>query len=398
MIEVTHTLSESRRRRIAVITVGRSDFSLFRPLLARARDFPNLELALIVSGSHFLSRFGFTVSDIERFGYPIHQKLDFMVDDDSPAAVAASIGRGVECFGRFFSLERWDLILVLGDRFEMLCPALASLPFRIPLAHIHGGEETAGSFDNQIRHAISKLSHLHFVSTERYRDRLLAIGESAERVFVSGAPALDGFVEHIPASREVLRRELGFDPENAVLVTYHPETLGSFSPIEEAAIVVKALERIPGRILITAPNPDPGGRILREAFESFAQRNTRVIFRESLGTELFNSILSHIGVMIGNSSSGIIEAPMTCKPVVNIGGRQQGRERGKNVIDVELDSESIVSGYSQAVLPSFQESLREVRNPYWHGGAAEIILRTLSSFPLDTALLRKQCVLGRVKS
>jgi UDP-hydrolysing UDP-N-acetyl-D-glucosamine 2-epimerase len=379
-------------KRIGVVTVSRSDYGHLRPVLEALRRAPDLELLLLVAGMHLASEFGLTVRDIEADGFPISARVEMLGGGDTPEAVAAATGRGVAGFGEAFARLRPDLVVVLGDRFEMLAAAVAALPFALPVAHIHGGEVSEGAMDNQIRHAITKLAHLHFASAEPHARRIAAMGEEPWRIHTVGAPGLDRLATTEPLSRAALARELGL-PEAGpwLLVTFHPVTLEYRDTAAHIDELLAAIEKTDGFIVITYPNADTSGRIIIERIEEFAGRHPRRCrLAKSLGERLYLSLLRHADLMIGNSSSGLIEAPTFGLPVVNVGSRQRGRLRGANVIDVEPSREDILRGIEAAQAPAFRARARAAANPYGDGHAAPRIVDVLRAIPVDPRLVQKR--------
>jgi len=385
-------MTSGAAKRIGVVTVSRSDYGHLRPVLEALRRAPDLELLLLVAGMHLASEFGLTVRDIEADGFPISARVEMLGGGDTPEAVAAATGRGVAGFGEAFARLRPDVVVVLGDRFEMLAAAVAALPFALPVAHIHGGEVSEGAMDNQIRHAITKLAHLHFASAEPHARRIAAMGEEPWRIHTVGAPGLDRLATTEPLPRAGLARELRL-PEAGpwLLVTFHPVTLEYRDTAAHIDELLAALEKTDGFIVITYPNADTAGRLIIERIEEFAGRHPRRCrLAKSLGERLYLSLLRHADLMIGNSSSGLIEAPSFGLPVVNVGSRQRGRLRGANVIDVESSREDILRGIEAAQALPFRVRARAAANPYGDGHAAPRIVEILRSVPIDVRLVQKR--------
>jgi UDP-hydrolysing UDP-N-acetyl-D-glucosamine 2-epimerase len=381
----------SAPRAIAVVTVARSDYGHLLPVLGALRDTPDVRLLLFVGGAHLVPELGLTVREIEADGWPIAASVDMLEPDDSPEAVATATGRGVQGFARAYAKHRPDLVVVLGDRFEMLAAAAAALPFALPVAHIHGGEVTEGAMDNQIRHAISKLAHLHFVSAPVHAERLARMDEERWRIHMVGAPGLDRLRARPLLSRDDLARRLGLPTAGPwVIVTFHPVTLEYGDTARHVAELVAALEATPGVLVVTYPNADTAGRTIIAALEAFARRSTRVRLQPSLGEMPYLSLLEHADLMVGNSSSGLIEAPTFGLPVVNIGSRQRGRLRGANVIDVGQGRDEIRRGIAAALAPGLRDRLRGAPNPYGDGRAAPRIAEVLRRVPLDARLVQKR--------
>jgi UDP-hydrolysing UDP-N-acetyl-D-glucosamine 2-epimerase len=378
-------------RTIAAVTVGRSDFGIYRPVLQSIRDDPQLVLRLIVSGAHLSPEFGWTVREIEQDGFQADERVDMLLSADTPAAISASMGVGMIGFSQALQRLAPDVLLVLGDRYEMLAAAAAAVPFRIPIAHIHGGEVTRGAIDDSFRHAITKFSHLHFVATSEYADRVVQLGEEPWRVTVSGAPALDNLQSLPPLTREELQQRLRLRLDQPpILVTFHPVTLQYEQAEPQVRELLAALESQTAPIILTQPNADTNGRIIIRLLKEFAARHPRAQLIDSLGTRAWFSLMRHAAVMVGNSSSGIIEAASFELPVVNVGARQEGRTRSGNVIDVGNHRDEIRAGISKALDPAFRRRLRGLRNAYSRGSAAEIIVRRLKEAPLDDMLLQKR--------
>ena len=380
------------RRRIGVITVSRSDYGHLRPVLDGIRRAPDLELVLFVGGMHLAPEFGNTVREIEADGIPVAERIEMLESGDTPEAVAISTGRGVEGFARAFARRPTDLVVVLGDRFEMLAAAVAALPFALPVAHIHGGEVSEGAMDNQIRHAITKLAHIHFASADVHARRIARMGEERWRIHTVGAPGLDRLAGLAALPREALARELDLPVQGPWhLVTFHPVTLEYRDTASHVDELLAALDKTDGTLVITYPNADAAGRVIIDRLEEFAARHPgRCRLARSLGERLYLSLLRHADVMIGNSSSGLIEAPSFGLPAVNIGARQRGRLRGANVIDVAPAREEILRGIEAAQVPAFRAQARAAANPYGDGRAAPRIVDILSKVPLDARLVQKR--------
>lgn len=377
-------------RTIGIVTVGRSDFGIYLPILRRIQDDPELHLQLFVGGMHLSPRHGSTVEMIEADGFEIAEKIEMLEDADTPKDIAASIGRGVIGFSKAFSRSSPDILVVLGDRFEMYSAALAALPFNLPLAHIHGGEITKGAIDDALRHSMTKLSHLHFVSTEIYAKRVIQLGEEPWRVTVSGAPALDNLDSMVFLDQHTLETQLGIDlNKQTLLVTFHPVTLEYGQAEEQITELLTALEQSGCPLIFTLPNADAGNDIIASKIKAFVAKRPDAKLENNLGMERYFSLMKYAAAMVGNSSSGIIEAPSFKLPVVNIGLRQEGRVRGKNVIDVPCESGSILSGIRKAVSPAFRDQLMDSSNPFKHGNAAKIIVDELKHIEIGRKLIMK---------
>jgi UDP-hydrolysing UDP-N-acetyl-D-glucosamine 2-epimerase len=340
---------------------------------------------------HLSDRHGHTVDEIVAEGWPIIARVAIPVVGDTPEKMAHSMGMGTAAMGAALALERPDILLVLGDRFEMFAAAMAAVPFSIPLAHIHGGELTLGAMDDAFRHCLTKLSHLHFPATAAYGRRIMQMGEEPWRVTVAGAPALDAFMTEDALPDAVVAERLGFALDDApALVTLHSETRGHVPPSLLADRTITALADLPCPIIITAPNADPGGAEIAEKLKHFAAGRARTVYVESLGARAYRTILARARVMIGNSSSGLIEAASFRLPVVNIGERQAGRVRAANVIDTPADTAAIEKAVARAESDAFRATLSGLVNPYGDGHASARIVSVLRDVPLDMRLMTKR--------
>ena len=385
--------SEGMARTIGVVTVARSDYGHLVPLLEALRDTPGITLQLYVAGAHLSPRFGETVGAIEADGWPISARVETIGASDAAVEVAAGTGAGVAGFARAFAAGRPDLIVVLGDRAEMLAAAVAALPLAIPVAHLHGGEVTEGAIDEQARHAITKLAHLHFPAAEPYARRIRQMGEEPWRVHCVGAPGLDRFARGAAMPREELARRIGLPLRRpTLLVTFHPVTLEPGEAGGHSAELAGALEMVDGDVVITYPGADAAHDAVIRRLEALAATRPGTRMIPALGEDGYRALLQEADVMVGNSSSGLIEAPSFGLPVVNVGIRQQGRLRAANVIDVGHGREEIAAGIRRALAPGFRAGLRGLVNPYGDGNAAPRIARVLREVELGPRLARKRFV------
>jgi UDP-hydrolysing UDP-N-acetyl-D-glucosamine 2-epimerase len=359
-------------KRIGVITTSRADFGSYVPLLEAFAKQSDFDARLFVYGSH--------VPRDAR--WKIAGRIPFGVQSDSPSAVANAMGEAAIAFSHAYHKWRPDLLVAFGDRFEMHAAVTAAVPFRIPVAHLHGGEITEGAMDDALRHSITKLSHLHFPATEAYRDRIVQMGEEPWRVVVSGALAVDA----------IARAAAHASPEFAghLLVTFHPETLALERTEFQIGELLAAIDSSDLPVLFTGSNADPAGAVIMTRIREYCALHANATLIENLGSERYFSAMCSCACMVGNSSSGVIEAPSFRVPVVNIGERQAGRIRAANVIDCADDRASIGAAIAKGISPDFRESLRGVVNPYGAGHAAEIIVGTLAATPIDDRLIRKR--------
>jgi UDP-hydrolysing UDP-N-acetyl-D-glucosamine 2-epimerase len=376
---------------IGVVTGGRPDYGIYRPLLRAITRDSELKLCLIATGMHLSPEFGLTVREIQEDGFPVEERLPMLLSADTPEAIAKSMGLGTIAFAQLFAKRTLDVLVVLGDRFEMHAAAIAALPFKLPVAHIHGGEITEGAIDDALRHSITKLSHLHFVSTDEYAHRIMQMGEEPWRVFLCGALSLDNLRFIRLLAKDELEHKLGIRfAELPIMVTFHSVTLEYEQTEWQVRELLRALAPLSSPMVFSIPNADTNGRLILEELRRFANGRANTCVVESLGTEIYFSLMAYAGAMVGNSSSGIIEAPSFKLPVVNIGNRQRGRIRARNVIDTGYSSQEITAGIERALSMEFRSSLSDMSNPYGRGMAAERIVEVLRNTALDGKLVRKQ--------
>ena len=381
-------------RTIAAVTVGRSDVSVLLPILRTIEAAADLRLRVVVTGAHLSPKFGDTLEALDAEGFRDRAEVLHMpIDSDTPVAIGRAMGLGVVGAARLWEANRPDILLVVGDRFETFAVVVSSLPFNIPVAHVHGGEVTEGAIDDAIRHAITKLSHLHFVAAEAYRQRLLQMGEEPWRVVTSGAPALDNLRSVRLLSRWELEQMLRLPLEPApLLVTYHPVTRRPSEVARDVDEVLAALSDVRRPLVFTYPNADPGHDTIMRKVWAFVRHRENARLFTNLGTQVYFSLMAYSAAMVGNSSSGIIEAPSFRLPVVNVGDRQKGRLKAANVLDVPVEAGAIRSAIDRATSPGFRSSLSGLTNPYGDGHAAEKIVAVLQRVPLDEHLLVKRFV------
>ena len=378
-------------RTIGVVTVARSDYGIYLPLLRKIQADPDLRLHLIVAGMHLSPEFGLTVEAIEDDGFEIGERVEMLLSSDTPGGIAKSMGLGTIGFAQSFARFRPDILVALGDRFEMHAAALAALPFKIPVAHIHGGEITQGAIDDALRHSMTKLSHLHFVSTQEYARRVMQLGEEPWRVTVSGALSLDNL--HSVKLLEVHELEAKYGlrlDQPPLLVTFHPVTLEYERTEWQVGELLAALDACAMPVVFTTPNADTSGRIIIRMIKEFVRTHASAQMVDTLGTQGYFSMMAVAAAMMGNSSSGIVEAASFELPVVNVGSRQRGRVRGANIIDVDYERSSILEGLQKALDPQFRAKLYGIRNPYGSGGASEKIIEVLKQVQLDDKLVMKR--------
>ncbi|UWU66962.1 UDP-N-acetylglucosamine 2-epimerase [Bradyrhizobium sp. NC92] len=378
----------SKRRRIAVVTGSRADYGLLRGILARLKAADDVALSVIACGMHLVPRFGETWKIVEADGFSIAAKIDLALDDDRAETVARGTGIGVAGFAEALPKLAPDVLVVLGDRYEVLAAAVAATLLNIPIAHIHGGEITAGAFDDAIRHAITKMACLHFVAAEPYRQRVIQMGEQPDFVFNVGAPGLDLADSTPKLTRAELFTKLGISgPERFLLVTLHPTTAQPEADAANVTALLSALAEVDDRsIIFTGVNADPGYRAIDDAIKAFvAARGHRAHHFSSLGSERYWAALQLADAVLGNSSSGILEAPAVSVPSINIGDRQKGRLRAASIIDCPADSAAILASLRSIFEGRFQPDPAHMP-PYGRGGASEAIAGTLRRIDLKGAL------------
>jgi len=379
-------------RKICVFTGTRAEYGLLYWLLKEMQADPRIDLKVLVSGSHLEPEFGETWREIAADGFPIDAKVDMHLDSDAPVAVAKSMALGLAGCAETLDRLKPDLLVVLGDRYEALAVTEAALLLQIPIAHIHGGEATEGAIDEQMRHAITKMAHVHFAAAEPYRERIVQMGEAPERVFTVGAPGLDHIGNTKLLSRSELECKLGFRfSERNLLVTYHPATLDRANPVTSFQRLLDALDRLPEvNIVITKSNADVGGHAINAAIDTYAgERRERVLAVSSLGQQRYLSVIAQVDAVVGNSSSGIIEAPAMGKPTVNIGPRQQGRVRAPSVIDCADNTDAILAAIGCALSPAAQAIAAQRESPYGRGGASKRIKDVLATVELDFLVVKR---------
>jgi len=377
-------------RTIGVVTTARSEYGLIRPLLRLIESGSDLHLHLMVGGTHLSPQFGMTISEIEADGFEIAERIESIGSADTPEDIAKAIGVGVIGFGEAYARSRPDVLVVLGDRFEMYAAASASVPFRIPLAHIHGGEVTEGALDDIWRHSITKMAHLHFVSTVAYGQRVRQLGEEEWRINVVGALSLDNTRTVELLSRAEIERRFGLSlPEEFLLVTFHSVTTEYEKAGSQCGELLAALREIDLPVLFTMPNADSGGCVIRQMIREFVSENSKAQAVENLGTRGYLSVMALASAMVGNSSSGIVEAAPIKLPVVNIGTRQKGRVLSANIINSDYGRGEIATAIRRATSGAFRDTLSDLRSPYGDGHTAERIVKVLKETNLDQRLLTK---------
>lgn len=371
-------------RKICVVTGSRAEYGILRNLMHAIQNDPELTLQVIATNQHLSKLQGETYKEIEKDGFTIDYKV-YMADDvapDNANSTAKSISRGVSGFADAFDALRPDLLLILGDRYEMLAVASTALIYKTPIAHLHGGEVTEGAFDDAIRHAITKMSHLHFTSTEPYRKRVIQLGEHPDRVFNVGALGVENVVENKFLTKEEIEKSLNFQlTDKCFLVTYHPVTLSDMSSEVQVLNLLEALDNYKDyHIIFTYSNSDTNSQIIIKRIQEYVNRNAdRCMFIPSLGQRRYFSALKHMKAVLGNSSSGIIEVPSFGIPTLDIGDRQKGRIAADSVIYCGYSVDEIEKGLDKVV--GYKKTA--IDNPYYKEGTCDAILNTIKKYPLE---------------
>lgn len=381
-------------RKICVITGTRAEFGLLSGLMRLIQQSEQTTLQVVATNMHLSERYGNTYREIEEAGFAIDYKVPMLNEsgaDDSTATVKA-MSRALAGFADAYDALQPDLIIVLGDRYEMLCAVETAMIKQIPVSHLYGGDVTSGAYDDAIRHSITKMSHLHFTSTEEYRKRVIQLGEQPERVFYVGALGVENIKRVSLMSKESVEQDLQFElTDLTILVTYHPVTLSDSNPLDDINALFEALDEHPElRVIFTMPNSDTGGKVIAEAIEQYATQHTnRVRAYKSLGMRRYLSVMKYCTAVVGNSSSGIVETPSFHIPTLNIGSRQDGRIAATSVYNCATDKASISAGLDYILSPEFRAIASKAQNPYAKEGTAQAIFEVISTYPLEGIIKKK---------
>lgn len=378
--------------KVCIVTGTRADYGLLRWVMEGIRQSTRLELQLIATGMHLSPEFGLTYRDILADGFRIDRKVEMLLSSDTPVGVTKSLGLGLLGFADALADLKPDLLLVLGDRYEIFAAAAAGMIARLPIAHLHGGETTQGAFDEAIRHSITKMAHLHFVAAEEYRQRVIQLGEQPERVFLVGGLGIDNIVKLKLLDRQALEAALEFELGNKnLLITFHPVTLEQGTAAEQMVELLAALETLPETHLIfTMPNADTDGRVLIRLIDAFVARHPQTAKAfTSLGQLRYLSAIAQVDAVVGNSSSGLTEVPTFKTATIDIGDRQRGRLKAASVIDCEPTRASIRTALHHIHSAAFQSQLAKVQNPYGCGGASDAIVAVLERIDLEELLKKR---------
>ena len=378
-------------KKICVVTGTRAEYGLLKHLMRGIQNSKKLELQIIVTGMHLSKKFGYTINEILDDKFKIDHKVDIKLVNDTSLNISKSMSIGIEKFSSCFKKLNPDLVLVLGDRYEIFAAAISAMLSRIPIAHLHGGEATEGLIDEPIRHSISKMSHLHFVASEEYKNRVIQLGEDPKKVFNVGALGLDSISKEELYDQKDLENilDMSFCDRN-FLVTFHPVTLEKNSSKNQFKEILNALMKFKDfGVIFTMPNSDLDGEILFSMIKNFVKSRSNSFAFESLGQQKYFSCLKIVDLVIGNSSSGLIEVPSFKIPTINIGDRQRGRLKAASVIDCDPSESAITKSIKRGLSPSFRSSLKKVNNPYGKKGASSRIVSVLESVSFKN-LLKKE--------
>ena len=367
-------------KKICIVTATRAEYGLLKPVIDKIHKSEKVELRLVVTGMHLSPEFGLTYREIEEDGYPIDQKIEMLLSSDTPAGIAKSMGVALMGFADYFSVNRPDMIVILGDRYEMLMVAASAMIARIPIAHLYGGEKTEGAVDEAIRHSITKMSQLHFTATEEYRRRVIQLGEQPDRVFNVGALGVENARKVSLLGKEELEQQIGFRfTKPTIMVTYHPVTLETLTAREQFADILSVIDKHKEiSVIFTKANAETDGWIINQMIDEYVGENSdRCVGYTSLGQKRYLSALQYVDAVLGNSSSGLVEVPSFHIPTVNIGDRQRGRACAKSVIHCRNTGQEIDKALQMALSEEFRQDLTTMDNPYEKEGTSDKIVETI---------------------
>lgn len=373
------------KKKISVLTATRAEYGLLKPIIEKLNKNEELDVRIVATGAHLSPEFGLTFKEIEKDGFTIDEKIEILLSSDTPSSISKSMGLAMISFADYFSKLNPDLLIVLGDRYETLAVATTAMNQRIPIAHLYGGETTEGAIDESIRHAITKLSYLHFTSTEEYRNRVIQLGEHPSRVYTVGASGIENVLNEELLSKSELEMDLGISlSEPYAMVTFHPVTLENNSSEKQIQSLLEVCkEHSDLNFIFTKANADAEGRIINQFIDEYAKENSNIIAFTSLGMRRYLSALKYCSLVIGNSSSGLVEAPSFGVPTVNIGDRQKGRLQASSVINCEPEQDSISQALDRATSKDFKEKAMRTVNPYGDGDTSDKIVKVITEYMID---------------
>ena len=369
-------------KKIAVVTATRAEYGILKNVIEQIYRAEELELCLMVTGTHLIPEYGMTVEEIEQDGYPITEKIDILLSSNTPVSVSKTMGLAMISFAEAFDRQKPDLLIVLGDRYELLSVCSAAMNARIPIAHISGGETTQGAIDESVRHCITKMSYLHFPGCEEYRKRIIQLGEAPERVYNFGDVGVEAICTMPKMTKQELEESIGFSLGKPYLcVTFHPTTLENDKTEEQMGELLRALEAYPDMLFVfTKANADANGKIINAMIDEYVGLHTNCVAFASLGSKRYLNLLQYSNGVLGNSSSGIVEAPAFGVPTINIGNRQKGRLQADSILNCEAKENQIIEMIAKSQSKEFAELARKVENPYGNGDTSKEIVRVITEY------------------
>ncbi len=373
------------KKKISILTAARSEYGLLKPVIKKLLTISEFDVRIAVTGAHLSPEFGFSCQEIEEDGITIDEKIDILLSADNPQGISKSMGLALISFADYFARIKPDLLILLGDRYETLAVAIAAMNQKVPIAHLYGGETTEGAIDEAIRHAISKMSYLHFTSTEKYRKRVIQLGENPERVFNVGALGVENILHEPLLDIGELEKLINFPLDKPyAVITYHPVTLDNSDVKVQIEALLEVLKRNKNlKYIFTKANADANGRIINQMLEHFVAENNNSVLFSYLGVTKYLSLVKYSSLIIGNSSSGIIEAPSFGIPTINIGDRQKGRITADSVINCQPNQSDIEQALKLALSPEFQLKAKNTVNPYGDGHTSEKIVNIIKKFLMN---------------
>lgn len=379
-------------KKLIIVTATRAEYGLLSPIIKKFMSEPDIDVRVAVTGAHLSPEFGMTVKEIEADGIPIDKKIEILMSSDTPVAISKSMGLALISFAEYFNESKPNALMVLGDRYETLAIACAAMNARIPIIHLYGGEATEGLIDEAVRNAITKISFLHFTSTEEYRHRVIQMGESPERVFYVGAMGVENAKNICLLSKIDLENKLGFSlGDSYAVLTFHPVTLENNTAEQQVKELLKAISKLPEiTFLCTKANADTNGRIINESIEKYSHEYPNIYLVDSLGVQGYLSAVKYAKFVIGNSSSGIIEVPSFKIPTINIGDRQLGRIQADSVINCKSTEKEIINAIKKAISNDFKNKLYDIKNPYGDGKSSNKIVKISKEFLINANLKLKK--------
>lgn len=377
---------------ISILTATRAEFGLLKPIISKLYTIKEFDVRIVVTGAHLSPEFGLTYKEIEKDGFKIDEKIEILLSSDTPSSISKSMGLAMISFADYFEKLRPDVLIVLGDRYETLAVAITAMNQRIPIAHLYGGETTEGAIDESFRHAITKLSYLHFTSTDEYRNRVIQLGEHPNRVFNVGAIGIENILSENLLSKEELERELKIDLSKPyAVVTFHPVTLESNSSKKQIESLLEACKEYKSlSFIFTKANADSEGRIINKLIDEYAEDNDNIFAFTSLGMRRYLSALKHCSMVIGNSSSGLVEAPSFGIATINIGDRQKGRIQADSIINCEPTKDDITKSINLAQSGEFVQKAKRAVNPYRNGDTSNKVVEVIKNYLLNNKIYLKK--------